>query len=185
MIKHPRDFVALTAVASVATLFSSGLSAQVVPVEVTYQPVASSIPTLSSAMLIVLALLLATLAFRLLKSNGTGRLMGTFLVLGALALGSGGIKVLSDAYAELPSAMDNPNGGTLYRYEDGLVVNESGRTQMIIAIKCREPAGQPALSLGNFGGPTCDDNPPTVLSSSAQCFLNFNSYNCQVGNNGG
>jgi hypothetical protein len=184
MIKHSRDFIALTAVASVATLFSSGLGAQVVPVEVTYQPVASSIPTLSSAMLIVLAMLLGTLAFRLLRSNGAGRLMGVLLALGALAL-AGGFKVVGDAYAPTTDKMNNPNGGTLYRSEEGLVVNESGRTQMIIAIKCSEPAGQPALSMTNFGGPTCDDNPPTVLSPSDQCFLNFNSYNCHVGNNGG
>lgn len=174
MIKHPRDFMAVAAVASVAALFSSGLSAQAVPVEVTYQPVASSIPTMSSAMLIVLAMLLGTLAFRLLRSNGTGRLMGTLLALGALAMGSGGIKVLSDAYAELPSAMDNPNGGKLYRYATGPVVNESGRTQMIIAIKCAFPAGDKNSPVSaNFGAPTCDDDPPTVLSPSDQCYLAF------------
>ncbi len=183
MIKLRTGSIVGATLASMTSFFSSVASAQVVPVEITYAPLAASIPTLSSMMLVLTAIILGVVAFHLLKSDGTARMMGFFLVLGSVVMGVGGLKIIGDAYAALPSEMDNPNGGKLYRSIEGIVENKSGVTQQIVSINCLVPTSA-TLTVSNFGAPECSDSPSTILKPSEVCTINPASYNCG-GFNGG
>jgi len=86
-------------------------------------PVAATpVPTLSGMMLIVLALLLAAVAYRILrqKENNASRMMVlSLLTVGALASGLGGVTLINDAYASIPGPnptvvdLTDPNGNTV------------------------------------------------------------------------
>lgn len=184
MIKLRTGSIVGATLASMTSFFSSVASAQVAPVEITYAPLAASIPTLSSMMLVLTAIILGVVAFHLLKSDGTARMMGFFLVLGSVVMGVGGLKIIGDAYAtSRPPEMDNPNGGKLYRSIEGIVENKSGVTQQIVSIKCLVQRSA-TLTLSNFGAPECSDSPSTILKPSEVCTINPASYNCG-GFNGG
>ena len=123
---------------------------------ITYGPTTvTPVPTLSGVMLIVLALLLATIAFRILrqKENHAGRMMVlSLLAVGTLASGLGGIKLIDDAYADpLLLQLTNPNGGTIDipNRDDYRVLNSTTVTTTILNIEINgscgidEPAGNP------------------------------------------
>jgi len=81
-----------------------------------YGPV-PPIPTLSGTMLILLSLLLATIGYRVLqqKGNDASRMMVlSLIVVGALASGIGGVKLINNAYANgFPTiSLNQPGGGT-------------------------------------------------------------------------
>ena len=96
-------------------------------VTVIYQPAhgAVSAPTLSGVMLLVLGLLLAAVAIRMLKQHQSGMtmLVGVFAVAGLMS-GATGISLMSDANAvAIPNnEMSSPTGGQV---SDGSVGNGS------------------------------------------------------------
>jgi len=115
----------------------------------TYGPV-PPIPTLSGMMLVVLALLLATVGYRMMtqKENNAGRMMVLSLIaVGAMASGLGGVKLINDAYAinggggngggEPQSAHDmtNATGGVLpiNRYGNSYT-NQTDSPLMVLGI---------------------------------------------------
>ena len=89
------------------------------PGQLIYGPVATPtpVPTLSGPILIVLALLLATIGYRILrqKDNHAGRMMSlSLIVIGALASGIGGVKLIEDAYATVTEILlEEAQGGSV------------------------------------------------------------------------
>lgn len=138
---------------TLAMCFSHGAFAQVI---IEHEPVAS-IPTLSSAMMVVMALLLAVMAFRMLKARPghSGRLLTALLTVGAFALTAGGVRMVGDAQA-IPCGpnMENPAGGLVCASIGNSILNQSGVTQRITGVYC----GSQILSNGisaQISGPVC------------------------------
>jgi hypothetical protein len=118
-------------------------------------------------MLIVLGLLFAVLAFRVLRNYPGGRPLASIVALSIAGLsGVSGIKVMQEAYA-LPYpdyyAMTDPNGGSInINYFGGEVPvdNISGRTQQIKSVTpysgCSvvTPSSSPACVPGVIVPPT-------------------------------
>lgn len=108
------------------------------PAALTYAPAATSTPTLGAWMLLLLALLLAVVAYRVLRSRVNGRQMGLFALAGSLAAGgaaSGDLVRMAQATAIPQVFMSSATGGTA-----GLglgiqqVTNTSGVPQQVTAL---------------------------------------------------
>jgi hypothetical protein len=165
----------------------------------------NSVPMLGGAGLVVLSALLALVSVKFLKNRENG---GQFLVLalivGAMASGGSGIKLISDAYAGPASeiVLGNSSGGTVNIPNQGLhaVRNNSGVTQKINQINtipgCFVASGpiRAAANGGANGGNGgdfkggCDDSPSTVLRNDEYCFVEVccgGNGGANGGNNGG
>lgn len=110
------------------------------PATLTYAPAATtttSTPTLGAWMLLLLALLLAVVAYRVLRSRVSGRQMGLLALAGSLVAGGAASgDLIRVAQAVIPSvSMSSPTGGTANL---GLgiqqVNNTSGVAQQITAL---------------------------------------------------
>lgn len=101
----------------------------------------SSIPTMSGLMLVVLALILATVAFRVLRKNGKQYLSVGILGLAALFSGYSGTALISQAHASSATyLMGSPSGGTIEFSPDWLNIfeNTSGNQLQIISFSFNE-----------------------------------------------
>jgi len=102
-----------------ALLASSALAstaqAQAIGATLTYGPAGSAgVPTLGGSALIALAVLLAVVAVRFLRERrASARLMSLLLLACSLAVGIGGISVVSDSFASIPLEMTNADGGVI------------------------------------------------------------------------
>ena len=123
------QWITRLSIASFLYLFSSAVWAGTPPVgSITYAlvaapppPVAAApVPTLSGVMFMIMALLLAAVAYRVLKQkqNSSSRMMVLSLIaVGSLASGMSGVKLINDAYAFIPTSVtgvSNPGTTTLY-----------------------------------------------------------------------
>lgn len=101
-----------------------------------YQPVPANIPTLSGTMLILLSLLLMAVSFRLVKKNpGAKHFVISILGIAALLSASGGIKIVSDAFAAAQHEMVAAGGQLpINSFELNTYNNNSGVTQKITDI---------------------------------------------------
>ena len=125
---------------------------------IVYGPPAASIPTLSGTMLIVLGLLFAVMAFRVLRNFPGGRPLASIVALSVAGLsGVSGINVIRDAYAAVSYEMTQPNGGSLFIGAEEIdvpVSNATGRTQQIKSLNpdtyCSivAPSSSPACTPG-------------------------------------
>ncbi|MEQ8516072.1 MAG: midcut-by-XrtH protein [Chromatocurvus sp.] len=176
------------------------------PPSVTYSPFASSIPTLGTAMLLLLALFLAMLAVRMLRdgpSNGN-RVAGVALAVGLLALVAGGVGVVNGVRAVngggpviANTLFDEQGGGTVtleppqsnFRAQ---VANDTAVQQQITAINAGSCSLSPLLDAGLFFGPPLPDGAQNVgdcevglvLPPADYCSIEF--FACPVvGANGG
>ena len=137
MNKLIHSFVFRGLVASLLSLLSFSAWAGSVGT-ITYGPVVAStpVPTMSGVMLVMLALLLATIAYRILrqKENNAGRMMVlSLLAVGALASGLGGITLIDDAYAPSGIPLTNPGGDTLLLYSGTTsYINDTGAVTEIL-----------------------------------------------------
>jgi len=134
---------------------------------IVYGPPAESIPALSDAMLVVLGMLLAVVAFRVLRNYPGGRPLASIVALSIAGLsGISGTNVIQEAYAFIGYSMTDPNGGSIYiNYFGGEVPvdNTTGRAQQIKSItsdtSCAvvAPASSPACAPGGVvpNGNTC------------------------------
>lgn len=170
----------------VAMLLPSFASAQVV---VTYRPLEVAVPGLGSFAMLVLAAMLACAAVWMLKKQpGGGRMLVLALATAAVAMGAGGARLMGEAYATPPAAMDQSGGGTILVFGDTVIENLTSRTQRIVRIECGGPpvnaTPQGAYAQANFGGPTCSADPSTVLEPGGECYINSADYACGA-NNGG
>jgi hypothetical protein len=112
------------------------------PGTITFEPLnASSIPTLGGTMMILLAALLAFIAFRSVRASG-GRGSAGVLLVGALAAGSlasgvGGFNLLRDAIASGATGIITPTGPFTFDiqpFQFNQYTNESGGTLRIVEI---------------------------------------------------
>ncbi len=146
---------------------------------------ASAVPTLSGGLLIALALLMAAIAFRMLRaqSRSGARMLVWATAVGALASGASGVKLISDAHAVVVHGytveLTSETGGTI-NISDGpsTLVNTSGVTLQILQMN---PApgcvlDNPLLNGGapmNGGGVSrgqCSASPSsTVLNNGDSC----------------
>jgi len=168
-------FVSLLSISSLATAGLNGGG-----ILIAYQPaVAASIPTLGGFGLVMLTLLLAVVAVRMIKNqqnSGTTWLL-TAICVTALATGSSGIKLISDAYAMYNTEyMTSDSGGTVTVGSLGCthVFNDTSVTQEIINIDSGEyfvgscANGGSSANGGSYRG-TCSDNPSTSLNVDDYC----------------
>ncbi len=138
---------------------------------VSYLPVSSAIPTLSGAMLVVLSLLFAVIAFRVLRARSADKPLASIAAIGILTLGaSSGIHLMRSAQAAVaPIPFDLPNGGFVY-VQGGFndIVNHTGLPQRITNI---------VLDSGYY----IDSPPPSspectigmVVPNLGHCYLNI------------
>ncbi|MCB1865579.1 MAG: midcut-by-XrtH protein [Chromatiales bacterium] len=155
-----------------------------------YEPTSFAVPASGGYVLVALAMLLAVVAFRLLK-RPTGERSGFFVMaLGvtALATGSGGVKLISDARASLNLLLEFNSGGAYLVPPSDVPVcwtveNAAQVPHAITSIQAQSgymigscvnggaPVG-PAINggAGTYRG-TCDDNPSTKLRPGDFCDL--------------
>lgn len=107
---------------------------------IVYAPVLlQTVPTLSGSMLVVLGLLLAVLAFYVLRVHSARKPLASIVAVGVLVLGAAsGNQLMQNAQASVIAPLfDNPSGGIAVVYdsfsgEQG-VRNTSGQPQRIIS----------------------------------------------------
>lgn len=151
-----------------------GASGTALAQSITYQPLATAIPSLSGVGLVLLATLMAGAVWHF-NRNGKGmpggRFMGLALVVGAVASGASGVKLMGDAWAtSLPIVqLDAPAGGTK-PLQPGLncVVNITSVTQQVVDIDTNIQsgnggttsiqAGDRVVGVANGGQVSCPDN---------------------------
>lgn len=102
------------------------------PPSISLSPLASSIPTLGNAMLLLLALFLAVVAVRILRANPSGgnRVAGVVLVAGLMAVAAGGTVVVNGVRALNAGA---PPSVTLFDQEGGGTVVLEARNRNFLA----------------------------------------------------
>ena len=145
---------------------------------ITYAPTTStSVPTLSEWGMVAMALLLAVLAYRLLRDRLGGKPLASVVLAGALGLGlvSGVPGVRSAAAVVIvPSvSLSNSAGGTANVTQRGLnlVTNTSGVLQTITQMQ----ASEGWVFESEFdNSPICQVG--TVLSVGDSCYVNLRSH---------
>jgi hypothetical protein len=137
---------------------------------ITFQPLnTSSVPTLGGAMMILLAALLAFIAFRSMR-DGKGRgstgmfLVGT-LVAGSVLSGLGGLNLMRDAVAGVGNTITNPDGATKDIFKTlNTYNNDSGVTMRVTDITFTDEGERlcngvdVAAELAVNGNPDCEVN---------------------------
>lgn len=140
-----------------------------------YAPAAAttSTPTLGAWTLLLLAALLAVVAYRVLRSHVNGRRMGLFALAGSLiAGGAASGDLIRVAQAVLPSySMNNAAGGTI-NLGQGIqqVTNATAVPQQVTSLTVTVPGG----SFTNPGGsytPQCIVG--TVVAPGGSCYLDL------------
>jgi hypothetical protein len=136
----------------------------------TYSPYAQAIPALSSSMLVVLSLLFAVVAFRVLRAHSAGKPLASLVALGVLALSAAsGNQLIRDAQAIIsPPVADltNSSGGSI-PLGPGLteIRNTSGRTQQIISVT------PPSYSTSSPFTPQCTAG--LVVQNGSSCYVSY------------
>ncbi len=162
------------AITSLATIgFSATVSAQSTVGSITYGPGSNAVPTLGGSALILLAVLLAVMAFRAKRSQQRQgvNLVVAMTAIAAIASGVGGINLVSDAQAGISIEpffieLDSAGGGTEPLIEGlNLVLNGTGVPQKILSIQLSGGCSTAALPVIEGEVTECDDNPATVLAS--------------------
>ena len=136
---------------------------------IVYGPPAESIPTLSGTMLIVLGLLFAVLAFRVLRNHSGGLPLASIMALSVAGLsGVSGVKLMQEAYA-VGYSMSQSNGGSVLIGAIGISVpvdNTTGRAQQIKSVT---PNG--GCSVGTASNPACA--PGLIVQNASSCNVRF------------
>lgn len=162
-------FSGVVASASAMSVYAGTPSGPVGSVD--YSPLSiASVPTLGGSLLIILALLMALIAFHKFRQHVTQGMPMAVAILagGALVMAGGGVKIISGAQAA-PSYvsvdMNDPNGGSLLLVANNLpsqgdiewseqfrLTNQSNVTLRITAIESTAPG----ISCGNPPFPTTE-----------------------------
>ncbi len=156
-----------------AALAGSGLAqAGTVPGgAIDYGPLAAAVPSLSEWSLALMALLLAVVAYRVLRGRVGGRLMSNLLVAGAaVAAGFSGVGLVREAEAlsAVDVNMSSTSGGTLNGTFWTRLNNTTGIPLRIIDIRTNRgviiespPPDSPECTIG------------TVVAPGARCNIEF------------
>lgn len=149
-----------------------------------YQPI-DGIPSLNATMTLILALVLAGVAYRMLRKqqSGTGLLLAV-LAASAMLYASGGIRLVPEAQAlpDCASAMTSGEGGLMCVEESGPVLNQSDRTHRLVYVGCgflqvilHLPL-VPEAHAQNVG--ECMTG--TILRPGESCTVDVDEYNCDL-----
>jgi hypothetical protein len=152
---------------------------------VVYSPVAQSIPTLSGAMLMVLAVLCAVVAFRVLRAHSAGKPLASIAAAGIVALAAateGGLVRSSQATPVVNIVTMSPGGGTFDSFQlwggdyiDNELRNNTGRPQQIISVTPypggpgNSPPAQVVVTPNN--SPQCVAG--LVVQNNSSCYVRF------------
>ncbi len=175
MIRHTQKLTHITP-ALAAMLPSADAIADAPIGTITYGPVAQSIPTLSGFMLVILGLLFAVLAFRVLRAHSASKPLASTVAVGVLVLSAAsGNQLIQNAQAVIlppppPLFFSNPTGGILNVLSTGEfpILNNSGQPQRVINVTASP------LFVDN---PTSQQPRCTVglsVQNNSSCYINFN-----------
>lgn len=135
-----------------------------------YGPLATSVPTLGVWALLLVALLVAVLAYRVLRERVNGRLLSNVVLVGsAAAAGVAGHDLMQRAEAggEINSVnLSSVSGGSVNGTDLTQAINTSGIPQQIKAIR-------PAKSVQVISAPTPQCQVGAVVQPGAQCNVQF------------
>ncbi|CAH1207590.1 conserved membrane hypothetical protein [Candidatus Nitrotoga sp. BS] len=138
---------------------------------IVYGPVPQSIPTLSGFMLVILGLVFAVLAFRVLRSHSASKPLASIVTVGILVLGAAsGNQLIQHAQAIPPSlSFSNSSGGVLNIDSLGEfpVLNNSGRPQQILNVIVTPPA----IDSPTSQQPRCIIG--LAVQNNSSCYINF------------
>ena len=137
---------------------------------IVYGPAPQSIPALSGSMLVVLGLLFAVLAFRVLRAHSASKPLASIVAVGVLVLGAAsGNQLIQNAQAIIGFSFSNPSGGVLNITSSGeqQVLNNSGQPQRVINVTATPPFTDSPTTLQ----PRCVVG-LTVLNTNS-CYINF------------
>jgi len=186
MIKlTPKIISSLAILTSTAGFTASAFS----QATIVYGPRSTAVPTLGGTALIALSILMLIVAVRVLKGQKHigAKLVAVATTASALALGVGGIGMVTDAYADMIQVVElvDANGGEIQAPEGpSMVVNSTEQTQNLIAINA-DPGcfigdianggidggingGMNGGGEGNYVG-ECSDSPSTTLEPGDFC----------------
>lgn len=142
----------------------------------TYAPAATtttSAPTLGAWTLLLLALLLAVVAYRVLRSRVNGRQMGLFALAGSLVAGGAASgDLIRVAHAAIPSvSMSSATGGTA-NLGSGIqqVINTSGVPQQVTVLTITSN-GDTFINPGGSYVPQCIVG--TVVAAGGSCYVDL------------
>lgn len=155
---------------------------------IVYGSGASAVPTLGGTTLIVLAILLAVIAFRILRSQQHSgvNLVVALTAIAAVASGAGGIRLMSDANAVAVGVvnMTSESGGSVQLFPGANEVTNVTSVPLtileiqlvngcVIADRVNGGAGDAVDIQANGGGGTfvgyCDDDPSTTVPPGDFC----------------
>lgn len=145
-----------------------------------HEPFARQVSTASGIALVALALLLATLAFRLVRRpSGEGsRFLTLAIAATAIAAGGSGVKLIGDARAAVAIQLLSSSGGiaNIPDFENcHLVNNGTPVAQQITQLLATPPwILSPCPSNGGGFYETCNDSPGTVLNPGQTCEIYAN-----------
>ena len=172
MIRHARKLIYIAP--TIASMLSGVDAIAGIPLvgTITYVPVPpQSIPALSGFMLVILGLLFAVLAFRVLRAHSASKPLASIVAVGVLVLGAAsGNQLIQNAQATPPSLFfSNPSGDILHVNSFGEipVLNNSGQPQQIINV---------TVSPSAVDSPTSQQPRCTVglaVQNNNACFINF------------
>ncbi|MCB1865555.1 MAG: midcut-by-XrtH protein [Chromatiales bacterium] len=159
---------------------------------IVHEPFARNVPTVGGFALIALALLMATVALRLMRrpSDEGSRFLTLAIVVTAVVAGGSGIRLISHAAADIPTLMmTTATGGSVEvpaTQECYPVLNSSGAAQQITQMVANPPwvlvscfnggafvgasSGGPMVNGGSFVG-SCKASPGTVLQPNEFCTI--------------
>lgn len=168
MIQYTKKYIGILSTLALM-LVCSDVLAGTTGGTIVYSPYAQAIPTLSGAMLMVLAFLFAVLAFRALRAHPGGKPLASLLALGVLVLvAASGNQLIRNAQAIVGFFFSNPGGGIVsVGTGEYPVQNTSGRPQQIISINPTPPS----VALSTSGSPQCTAG--LVVQNSSSCYINF------------
>lgn len=136
-----------------------------------YGPLEHAVPALSGAMLMVMGLLIAVLAYRVLSVRAGNRLasLAALGIVGATA--TAGVNLIDDAYAIAPLEMSISAGGSISLPDPAgvgtyTVGNSSGIAQQIKNITWRPPCSQASAPVS-----TCQIG--AVIASGGNCSISI------------
>ena len=168
MIRHTRKLIHI--VPTLAFMLSGADAIAGMGVgTIVYGPVPQSIPALSGSMLVVLGLLFAVLAFRVLRAHSASKPLASIVAVGVLVLGAAsGNQLIQNAWAT-PSGFTNPSGGVINVISSGEhpLNNSSGQTQRIISVTGLNFH----ISVPTTGQPQCTVG--LTVQNNSTCYINF------------
>jgi len=152
----------LKAASALGLLFGTNVALAGMPstvITINFMDAPTSVPLLSSPMLLVLALLLFVVGYRSMKNPAVSRISSVMLMgLALLTSSFGGLKLIEEAHAtgNLLEVSDNGMKTSFPVYNNGYfaVQNETGTPQVVTGISLTNQGNEPGQCDQNTGGGT-------------------------------